>query len=132
MVGLSVRSSVPGVLGSLVSSLRCVDDRASGTARTGLDISPRLIPVCMCARALSGLVGWWYWSGWIMKVVPFREPGMGWGLKVAEDVPKNTLVGEYVGEVSPSWVVVCWWPRGDDPVVFGSTGSTGSALDGGQ
>lgn len=36
----------------------------------------------------------------LFKVAPFREHGMGWGLKVAEDVPKGSLVGEYVGEVS--------------------------------
>lgn len=34
------------------------------------------------------------------QVAPFREPGMGWGLRVAEDVSKGSLVGEYVGEVS--------------------------------
>lgn len=34
------------------------------------------------------------------KVAPFREPGMGWGLKVVEDLPKGSLVGEYVGEVT--------------------------------
>ncbi|CBJ25830.1 conserved unknown protein [Ectocarpus siliculosus] len=33
------------------------------------------------------------------KVAPFREAGMGWGLKVAVDVPKGSLIGEYVGEV---------------------------------
>lgn len=32
-------------------------------------------------------------------MAPFREYGMGWGLKVMEDVPKGSLVGEYVGEV---------------------------------
>ena len=34
------------------------------------------------------------------QVETFREPGMGWGLRVAEDVSKGSLVGEYVGEVS--------------------------------
>lgn len=33
------------------------------------------------------------------QVAPFREHGMGWGLKVVKDVPKNTLIGEYIGEV---------------------------------
>ncbi len=33
------------------------------------------------------------------QVAPFREEGMGWGLKLAEDLPKGSLVGEYVGEV---------------------------------
>ncbi|CAM9679213.1 unnamed protein product, partial [Hapterophycus canaliculatus] len=35
----------------------------------------------------------------VAKVAPFREHGMGWGLKVAEDVAKGSLLGEYVGEV---------------------------------
>lgn len=35
----------------------------------------------------------------LSQVAPFREEGMGWGLKLAEDLPKGSLVGEYVGEV---------------------------------
>lgn len=34
-----------------------------------------------------------------IKVKPFVENGMGWGLKTAEAVAKGTLVIEYVGEV---------------------------------
>ncbi|CAN0354732.1 unnamed protein product, partial [Discosporangium mesarthrocarpum] len=32
-------------------------------------------------------------------VQPFLQLGMGWGLKLMEDAPKGSLVGEYVGEV---------------------------------
>ena len=34
-----------------------------------------------------------------VKVQPFQENGMGWGLKAKEDVPAGTLVIEYIGEI---------------------------------
>ena len=34
-----------------------------------------------------------------VKVQPFREYGMGWGLRTLEPVTSSTLVIEYIGEV---------------------------------
>jgi hypothetical protein len=41
-----------------------------------------------------------------VKVLPFMEEGMGWGLKVLEDVVAGQLVREYVGEVLTEQMLV--------------------------